>query len=42
MKNYDTDLFLHDLKRVPWDLIEVSNDPDDMGSHVGKSFLGSA
>ena len=30
MKKYDAELFLHDLSTVPWGLIEITNDPDDM------------
>lgn len=30
MKNYDPCLFIHDLKNVPWDLLYISDDPDDM------------
>lgn len=30
MKNYDANLFKHDLKNVNWDLLWISDDPNDM------------
>ena len=30
MKNFDADLFIYDLKKVPWDLLNISDDPNDM------------
>ena len=30
MKGYDRDLFLRELKNVPWDLLYISGDPNDM------------
>ena len=28
MKGYDRDIFLYDLKNVPWDLLSISDDPN--------------
>ena len=30
MKHYDAEIFLHDLRNAPWDLLRISDDPDDM------------
>ena len=30
MKGYDRDLFLRELENVPWDLLYISDDPNNM------------
>lgn len=30
MKHFDPQLFIHDLKQAHWDLLEISDDPNDM------------
>ena len=40
MKNYEADLFIPDLKNLPWDLIEISDDPDDIVYTWENLFLG--
>ena len=40
MKHFDSDLFIDDLKKVPWDLLDVSDDPNDMVYTWENLFLG--
>lgn len=39
MKNYDPYLFIHDLRKVHWDLMEISDDPNDMVNTWESLFL---
>ena len=39
MKNYDPNLFRHDLKNAHWDLLNISDDPNDMLYSWEKLYL---
>ena len=38
MKNFNPALFIYDLKNVPWDLLHVSDDPNDMDVYTWENL----